>query len=150
MDILEGHNKFYVNDAEGNQVAEIVFVPTGEHLSIIEHTDVKRMLLAQKSYVEGSLALCLFAARLIDELQAAQDEDSAILLDLITPVVKSFPSAYGPKANDLAIQVLGGAGYTKDWPVERYWRDSKLLDIGAGTNEIRRMLIGRELMGGAG
>src|SRR5690606_11467929 len=73
--------------------------------NIIEHTDVKRMLLAQKSYVEGSLALCLFAARLIDEHQAAQNEDSAILLDLITPVVKSFPSAYGVKANDLAIQV---------------------------------------------
>ena len=47
-----------------------------------------------------------------------------------------------------AIQALGGAGYTKDWPVERFWRDAKLLDIGAGTNEIRRMLIGRELIGG--
>ncbi len=46
-----------------------------------------------------------------------------------------------------SIQALGGAGYTKDWPVERYWRDAKLLDIGAGTNEIRRMLIGRELVG---
>ncbi len=49
-----------------------------------------------------------------------------------------------------AIQALGGAGYTRDWPAERYWRDAKLLDIGAGTNEIRRMLIGRELVGGAG
>jgi isovaleryl-CoA dehydrogenase len=49
-----------------------------------------------------------------------------------------------------AIQALGGAGYTKDWPVERYMRDAKLLDIGAGTNEIRRMLIGRELIGAAG
>ena len=49
-----------------------------------------------------------------------------------------------------AIQALGGAGYTRDWPVERYWRDAKLLDIGAGTNEIRRMLIGRELLGAAG
>ena len=49
-------------------------------------------------------------------------------------------------AND-AIQALGGAGYTRDWPVERYFRDAKLLDIGAGTNEVRRMLIGRELLG---
>ena len=49
-----------------------------------------------------------------------------------------------------AIQALGGAGYTRDWPVERYWRDAKLLDIGAGTNEIRRMLIGRELIGAGG
>lgn len=47
MEILEGHNKFYVNDAEGNQVAEIVFVPTGEHLSIIEHTDVDPSLKGQ-------------------------------------------------------------------------------------------------------
>jgi isovaleryl-CoA dehydrogenase len=46
-----------------------------------------------------------------------------------------------------AVQALGGAGYTKDWPVERYFRDAKLLDIGAGTNEVRRMLIGRELIG---
>ena len=49
-----------------------------------------------------------------------------------------------------AVQALGGAGYTKDWPVERYMRDAKLLDIGAGTNEIRRMLIGRELIGASG
>ena len=49
-----------------------------------------------------------------------------------------------------AVQALGGAGYTTDWPVERYLRDAKLLDIGAGTNEIRRMLIGRELIGAAG
>ena len=51
------------------------------------------------------------------------------------------------KVGNEAIQALGGAGYTKDWPVERYFRDAKLLDIGAGTNEIRRMLIGRELIG---
>jgi isovaleryl-CoA dehydrogenase len=51
------------------------------------------------------------------------------------------------KVANEAIQALGGAGYTKDWPVERYWRDAKLLDIGAGTNEVRRMLIGRELIG---
>ncbi|WEK44970.1 MAG: isovaleryl-CoA dehydrogenase [Candidatus Sphingomonas colombiensis] len=53
------------------------------------------------------------------------------------------------KVSGEAIQALGGAGYTKDWPVERYWRDAKLLDIGAGTNEIRRMLVGRELVGAA-
>jgi isovaleryl-CoA dehydrogenase len=51
------------------------------------------------------------------------------------------------KVANEAVQALGGAGYTKDWPVERYYRDAKLLDIGAGTNEIRRMLIGRELIG---
>ncbi len=62
--------------------------------------------------MEGSLALCLLAARLVDEQEAGKDGDAGILLDLLTPMVKSFPSFYGPRANDLAIQVLGGAGYT--------------------------------------
>lgn len=115
-------------------------------VNIIEHADVKRMLLAQKSYVEGSLALCLFAARLIDEHQANGNEDSAILLDLITPVVKSFPSAYGPKANDLAIQVLGGAGYTREYPVEQCYRDNRLNPIHEGTFGIQSLdLLGRKL-----
>jgi isovaleryl-CoA dehydrogenase len=58
-----------------------------------------------------------------------------------------YASESAVKVAEQAIQALGGAGYTKDWPVERYWRDSKLLDIGAGTNEVRRMLIGREVIG---
>ena len=58
-----------------------------------------------------------------------------------------YASESAVKVAEQAVQALGGAGYTKDWPVERYWRDSKLLDIGAGTNEIRRMLIGREVIG---
>ncbi len=120
--------------------------PSSKPVNIIEHTDVKRMLLAQKAYVEGSLALCLFSARLIDEHQANADEDSAILLDLITPVVKSFPSAYGPKANDLAIQVLGGAGYTREYPVEQCYRDNRLNPIHEGTYGIQSLdLLGRKL-----
>lgn len=115
-------------------------------VNIIEHSDVKRMLLAQKAYVEGALALCLFAARLIDEHQAGGSADSSILLDLITPVVKSFPSAYGPKANDLAIQVLGGAGYTRDYPLEQYYRDNRLNPIHEGTFGIQSLdLLGRKL-----
>ena len=120
--------------------------PLSKPVNIIEHTDVKRMLLAQKSYVEGSLALCLFAARLIDEYQADHNENSAILLDLITPIVKSFPSAYGPKANDLAIQVLGGAGYTREYPVEQCYRDNRLNPIHEGTFGIQSLdLLGRKL-----
>lgn len=120
--------------------------PAAKPVNIIQHTDVKRMLLAQKSYVEGSLALCLFAARLIDEHQAGENEDSAILLDLITPVVKSFPSAYGPKANDLAIQVLGGAGYTREYPLEQCYRDNRLNPIHEGTFGIQSLdLLGRKL-----
>ena len=120
--------------------------PAAKPVNIIQHTDVKRMLLAQKSYVEGSLALCLFAARLIDEHQAGGNEESAILLDLITPVVKSFPSAYGPKANDLAIQVLGGAGYTREYPLEQCYRDNRLNPIHEGTFGIQSLdLLGRKL-----
>lgn len=120
--------------------------PAAKPVNIIRHTDVKRMLLAQKSYVEGSLALCLFAARLIDEHQAGDNEESAILLDLITPVVKSFPSAYGPKANDLAIQVLGGAGYTREYPLEQCYRDNRLNPIHEGTFGIQSLdLLGRKL-----
>ncbi|CAM4282265.1 acyl-CoA dehydrogenase [Acinetobacter pragensis] len=120
--------------------------PQAQPVSIIQHTDVKRMLLAQKSYAEGSLALCLFTARLIDEYQASGNEDSALLLDLITPVVKSFPSAYGPKANDLAIQVLGGAGYTREYPLEQCYRDNRLNPIHEGTFGIQSLdLLGRKL-----
>ena len=120
--------------------------PASKPVNIIQHTDVKRMLLAQKSYVEGALALCLFAARLIDEHQAANNEDSALLLDLIIPVVKSFPSAYGPKANDLAIQVLGGAGYTREYPLEQCYRDNRLNPIHEGTFGIQSLdLLGRKL-----
>ena len=115
-------------------------------INIIEHTDVKRMLLAQKSYVEGSLALCLFASKLVDQQEAAKDEDSGILLDLLTPIVKSFPSYYGPKANDLAIQVLGGAGYIREYPVEQCYRDNRLNPIHEGTHGIQSLdLLGRKL-----
>ena len=120
--------------------------PLSKPLNIVEHTDVKRMLLAQKSYVEGSLALCLLAARLVDEQEAGENADSGILLDLLTPVVKSFPSYYGPRANDLAIQVLGGAGYTREYPVEQCYRDNRLNPIHEGTHGIQSLdLLGRKL-----
>lgn len=124
--------------------------PFSKPVNIIEHADVRRMLLAQKSYVEGSLALCLLAARLVDEQEAGVDEkareDSGILLDLLTPVVKSFPSYYGPRANDLAIQILGGAGYTREYPVEQCYRDNRLNPIHEGTHGIQSLdLLGRKL-----
>ena len=115
-------------------------------INIIEHADVKRMLLAQKAYVEGSLALCLYASKLVDRYEAGGDKDAGILLDLLTPVVKSFPSYYGPKANDLAIQVLGGAGYIRDYPVEQCYRDNRLNAIHEGTHGIQALdLLGRKL-----
>lgn len=120
--------------------------PDSKPINIIEHSDVKRMLLAQKAYVEGSLALCLLAARLVDEQEAGKDADAGILLDLLTPMVKSFPSFYGPRANDLAIQVLGGAGYTREYPVEQCYRDNRLNPIHEGTHGIQSLdLLGRKL-----
>lgn len=124
--------------------------PDSKPINIVEHTDVKRMLLAQKSYVEGALALCLFASRLVDEMEGEVDENkaqnSSILLDLLTPIVKSFPSYYGPRANDLAIQVLAGAGYTREYPVEQCYRDNRLNPIHEGTHGIQSLdLLGRKL-----
>ncbi len=117
---------------------------------IINHGDVRRMLLAQKSYCEGGMALCLYGSTLIDELATEQDEakrtELAQLLDLLTPVFKAWPSEFGPKANDLAIQVLGGAGYTREYPVEQCWRDNRLNPIHEGTNGIQALdLLGRKL-----
>jgi hypothetical protein len=122
---------------------------------IIEHADVKRMLLAQKSYGEGSLALQLYCARLVDEQRTGTAESAAQaheLLELLTPVAKSWPSEWCLEANSLAIQVHGGYGYTRDFPVEQYWRDNRLNMIHEGTHGIQAAdLLGRKvrLNGGA-
>lgn len=119
-------------------------------ISISEHPDVKRMLLQQKSYVEGSMALCLYASLLVDQSEQQDDkarsQQSSLLLDLLTPVVKSFPSKYATRANDIAIQVLGGSGYTKDYPLEQLYRDNRLNPIHEGTEGIQALdLLGRKL-----
>ncbi|MGD9811175.1 MAG: acyl-CoA dehydrogenase [Sphingobium sp.] len=121
-----------------------VGVRTGGQVPIIEHPDVKRMLLTQKAYVEGALALCLYAARLVD----MEDEaDSASLLGLLTPVVKTWPSEYALAANDIAIQVHGGYGYTRDFDVEQLWRDNRLNPIHEGTTGIQAAdLLGRKIL----
>jgi hypothetical protein len=124
--------------------------PTDKPATIIQHGDVKRMLLAQKSYVEGAMALCFYAARLVDDIHTQSEESKRLeateLLDLLTPIVKAWPSEYGPKANDLAIQVLGGAGYTREYPVEQCWRDNRLNPIHEGTNGIQALdLLTRKL-----
>ena len=118
---------------------------------IIEHADVRRMLLRAKSYAEGGLALCLYAARLSDDTLGRDDADAHALLDLLTPIVKAWPSDYGLAANDLAIQVLGGAGYTRDFPVERLYRDNRLNPIHEGTNGIQGLdLLGRKILADRG
>ena len=123
---------------------------------IIEHADVKRMLLAQKSYGEGALALNLFCARLVDEQHTGAPEaadEARLLLEVLTPIAKSWPSEFCLEANSLAIQIHGGYGYTRDFPVEQYWRDNRLNMIHEGTHGIQAMdLLGRKVLmeGGRG
>ncbi|MEM6928502.1 MAG: acyl-CoA dehydrogenase, partial [Myxococcota bacterium] len=124
--------------------------PTSPPVPIIEHADVRRMLLIQKVYAEGGLALGMYCGRLIDEQATASDDAERErlddLLEILTPIAKAWPSEHGPRANDLAIQVLGGAGYTRDWPVERYYRDNRLNPIHEGTNGIQGLdLLGRKV-----
>ena len=117
---------------------------------IIEHADVKRMLLAQKSYCEGALALELYCAQLVDEQRTGTPQGSAeasLLLEMLTPIAKSWPSEWCLEANSLAIQVHGGYGYTRDFPVEQYWRDNRLNMIHEGTHGIQALdLLGRKVV----
>ena len=117
---------------------------------IIEHADVKRMLLAQKAYCEGALALELYCARLVDEQHTgvpAAADDARLLLEVLTPIAKSWPSEWCLEANSLAIQVHGGYGYTRDFPVEQYWRDNRLNMIHEGTHGIQATdLLGRKVL----
>ncbi len=119
-------------------------------VAIIEHADIKRMLLAQKSYCEGALALELYCARLVDEQHtgAPQAADEArLLLEVLTPIAKSWPSEWCLEANSLAIQIHGGYGYTRDFPVEQYWRDNRLNMIHEGTHGIQAAdLLGRKVL----
>ncbi|MDP9044144.1 MAG: acyl-CoA dehydrogenase [Pseudomonadota bacterium] len=129
---------------------------TRPQVPIIQHADVKRMLLAQKSYCEGALALELYCARLVDEQATGSPgaaAEATLLLDMLTPIAKSWPSEWCLEANSLAIQVLGGYGYTRDFPVEQYWRDNRLNMIHEGTHGIQALdLLGRKVVmqGGAG
>ncbi len=118
---------------------------------IIAHADVKRMLLAQKAYAEGALALVLYAGRLVDEARSAPEAaargQAEALLGLLTPVVKTWPSEYGLAANELAIQVHGGYGYTRDFDVEQLYRDNRLNPIHEGTTGIQAIdLLGRKIL----
>lgn len=123
---------------------------SSQQIMIIGHADVRRMLLAQKAYAEGALALCLYAASLAEDLSTAETDcekqRAGELLDLLTPVVKSWSSKYGCVCNDLAIQVLGGSGYIREYPVEQLYRDQRLNPIHEGTEGIQALdLLGRKV-----
>ncbi|TDR17519.1 acyl-CoA dehydrogenase [Marinicella litoralis] len=127
--------------------------PASPMIPIIEHSDVKRMLIQQKSYAEGGLALGLYCAQLVDLQRIAKQAGDAdglkqytLLLDILTPIAKSWPSEYGLRANEQAIQVHGGYGYTRDYPVERFYRDNRLNHIHEGTKGIQGLdLLGRKV-----
>jgi hypothetical protein len=124
--------------------------PATPQIPIIEHADVKRMLLAQKAYVEGGMALLLYCAKLVDVQHSAEtdaERDAAtLLLDILTPVGKSWPSQWCLEANSLAIQVHGGYGYTREYDVEQHYRDNRLNAIHEGTHGIQSLdLLGRKV-----
>jgi alkylation response protein AidB-like acyl-CoA dehydrogenase len=125
--------------------------PAQPQIPIVEHADVKRMLLAQKAYAEGALALNLLCASLVDDEHTATTDDerrnATLLLDILTPVAKSWPSQWCVEGNSLAIQVLGGYGYTRDYPVEQFYRDNRLNAIHEGTHGIQALdLLGRKVV----
>ncbi len=129
--------------------------PTTPQVPIIEHADVRRMLLRQKAIVEGGLSLLAEAARLYDLAEHATSDDererAGLLLDLLTPVAKSFPAERGFEANALAVQVHGGYGYSSEYLVESWLRDQKLNSIHEGTTGIQGLdLLGRKVMAHGG
>jgi alkylation response protein AidB-like acyl-CoA dehydrogenase len=130
--------------------------PSRAQVAIIEHADVKRMLLAQKSYVEGALALGLYCARLVDQIKiltGAERDEAELMLEVLTPIAKSWPSQWCLEANNLGIQIHGGYGYTTEYDVEQQYRDNRLNAIHEGTHGIHGIdLLGRKVVmsGGAG
>ncbi len=125
--------------------------PAQPQVPIIQHTDIRRMLLAQKAYAEGGLALILYCALLVDEEKTANDEsarqEATLLLDILTPIAKSWPSQWCLEGNNLAIQVHGGYGYTREYDVEQMYRDNRLNPIHEGTHGIQALdLLGRKVV----
>ena len=138
------------NRPQGRALAAAGKDASQPQVRIIEHADIKRMLLAQKSYGEGALGLELYCARLVDEQHTGTPEaadEARLLLEVLTPIAKSWPSEWCLEANSLAIQIHGGYGYTRDFPVEQYWRDNRLNMIHEGTHGIQALdLLGRKVL----
>ena len=117
---------------------------------IIEHADVRRMLLFQKAVVEGSLSLllqCSYYADLIKTSDPEKAKDYHLLLELLTPIAKTYPAEMGTQAVSQGMQVLGGAGYTDDFPLEQLYRDIRINCIYEGTTGIHGLdLLGRKVL----
>jgi butyryl-CoA dehydrogenase len=129
--------------------------PRDPQVPIVGHADVRRMLLRQKAIVEGGTALVLHAAWLADQAAHAPEEAerrrAGLLLDLLTPVAKSFPAERGFESNALAVQIHGGYGYSSEYPVEAWLRDQKLNTIHEGTSGVQGLdLLGRKVVAQGG
>ncbi len=115
---------------------------------IINHPDVRRMLLAQKAIAEGSISLAFECTRLSDLCRVTEGEEREnyhLLLELLTPIIKTYPSEAGIRSVSHAVQVFGGYGYTVDYPAEQYFRDMRIMAIYEGTTGIQSLdLLGRK------
>jgi alkylation response protein AidB-like acyl-CoA dehydrogenase len=124
--------------------------PTLPQIPIIEHPDVKRMLIFQRSITEGALGLlvqCAKYADLASVLTGEEKEKNELLLDLLTPVAKSYPAEMGLLSISLGLQCLGGSGYCDDYPLEQYYRDARIHPIHEGTTGIHGLdLLGRKVI----
>jgi butyryl-CoA dehydrogenase len=123
--------------------------PLNPQIAIIEHADIKRMLLQQRAIFEGSLSLMVYAGKLVDLTTITEGEEKEryeLLLDFLTPIVKTYPSEMGITSTSQAIQCLGGYGYSSEFPVEQYMRDVRIHPIHEGTTGIQGMdLLGRKV-----
>jgi len=124
--------------------------PAKPQIPIIEHADVRRMLLFQRAVVEGSLGLIIQCCRYADQekvLTGEEKERASLMLELLTPVVKTFPSEMGILSVSQGLQCLGGYGYCEDFPLEQYYRDIRIHPIHEGTTGIQGMdLLGRKVV----
>jgi butyryl-CoA dehydrogenase len=119
-------------------------------IPIIEHADVKRMLLFQRATIEGSLSLLMQCSKYMDYqkvLEGQEKEKYRLLLEVLTPVAKSYPSEMGVFSISQGLQCLGGSGYCDDYPLEQYYRDCRIHPIHEGTTGIQGMdLLGRKVI----
>ena len=123
--------------------------PTQPQIPILQHADIKRMLLFQRAVVEGSISLILQCAGYADRarvLEGEEKEKNELLLDLLTPVAKTYPSEMGILSVSAGVQILGGYGYCDEFPLEQYYRDARIHPIHEGTTGIQGItLLGRNV-----
>ncbi len=124
--------------------------PTQPPIPIIEHADVKRMLLFQRAVIEGAFSLLMQCSKYLDlqhVVSAEEKERYNLLLEILTPIAKTYPSEMGIHAISQGLQCLGGSGYCDDYPLEQYYRDSRIHPIHEGTTGIQAMdLLGRKVV----